>query len=210
MMSIFLQHHRLRPLPPSKLCVDIVDPCCLSPRSLSLYVSFDFLLQYLSFFLNEWSNTGQCIPCRLLGWHIRMMTRPQPAYLQNVSSKFTSLHALSDLISKLVSPTQTCSNIIIIIFLPNDSGIHSLKALVPVSLIDLQAPVHNDDDSAKQNLPREFGEEKWMISLCEDLQLRNLVEFLSLSFCLSVDVRLSSPPLHAYPCVYPMQVIRMK
>lgn len=101
----------------------------LAMLSLSLYVNFDFLLRYLSFFLNEWSNIGQCIPCRLLGWHIRMMTQPQSAYLQNVSSNLTSLHALSDLISKLVSPTQTCS--IIIISMPNHSGIHSLKALVP-------------------------------------------------------------------------------
>ena len=53
------------------------------------------------------TSASECIPCRLLGWHIRMMTQPQSAYLQNVSSNFTSLHALSDLISKLECLTDS-------------------------------------------------------------------------------------------------------
>lgn len=87
-------------------------------------------------------------------------------------------------------------------------SILSLKALVP-------ALTHHRSSSPsaswcmmslrdKTFLENSGRREKWMISLCEDLQFRNLVRVFcrSLSVCLScsVDFRLPSPPLGAYPC----------
>ena len=99
------------------------------------------------------------------------------------------------------APTSSSSSTI-------QESILSLKALVPAL-----TPHRSSSPSAswcmmslrdKTFLENSGRREKWMISLCEDLQFRNLVRVFcrSLSVCLScsVDFRLPSPPLGAYPC----------
>lgn len=105
-----------------------------------------------------------------------------------------------------VSPTQTCSNIIIIIII-NHSGIHSFFksscACPHSSSIFKPQCIMMHDEFARQNLPREFGEER---EVNDFTVRRSAIKKSCKSFCrslsvCSVDFRLSSPPLDAYPCV---------